>query len=379
MVMQDSTSHEQTQMIEHAQASLVNELRTSMVYARLSDLYRTSDSLLSTRLASLAKEEAAHADFWMAFLSHRGIQRRVDINPRRTTFLTYAYKILGIGLTLKVLEMGERDAIEQYSLMLKSPDLTEEEKQKLLMILADELKHEEDFEEYEAKFKFFISKVATFNSQLSNGLVAIISVATGFAGIYATNIDIIIPSLIVGLTGALSTVAGFYFFGRTQNLVKKGILARLKVSTEAIPQLFTDRIRKYMEKKSLSEEATQAIVTEATRNLDYLNQVIAEEEYGIREEALGNPLTNALYAGFFRVIGTIFPLTPYVLGLSTAAAIPISIIITVTLLAINGLLVALAAELDVKQKVMELTLSGTSLAVLAYSIGRLTSMLKSLI
>jgi VIT1/CCC1 family predicted Fe2+/Mn2+ transporter len=202
-------------------------------------------------------------------------------------------------------------------------------------------------------------------------------VATGFAGVYTTNIDVIIPSMIVGVTGALSTVTGFYFFGRTQNLVKQGILARLQVATEAIPQLFTDRVRKYMQKKNLSAETTQAIVTEATRNRKYLRQVIAEEEYGITEESLGNPLNNALYAGLFRVMGTIFPLTPYVLGLSTDLAIPISILITVTLLAINGFFVALAAELDVKQKVMELTGSGVILAVLAFAIGKLTTILRS--
>jgi VIT1/CCC1 family predicted Fe2+/Mn2+ transporter len=379
MSMQHPTSHERTKIIDYANVSLVNEQYTSMVYTRLSASYRTSDSLLSTRLTSLAKEEATHADFWMTFLLSRGIQQSVSINPYRISFLMQVYKILGIGLTLKILEIGERDAIEQYSFMLKSPDLTEGEKQGLLTLLTDELKHEEDFKEYETKFKFFISKVAIFNSQLSNGLVAIISVATGFAGIYATNIDIIIPSLIVGLTGALSTVTGFYFFGRTQYLVKKGILTRLKASTEAIPHLFTDRVRKYIQKKKLGEDTTQAIVTEATRNIDYLNQVIAEEEYGIKEEDLGNPLNNALYAGLFRVIGTIFPLTPYFLGLSTSVAIPISILITITLLAINGFLVALAAELNVKQKVMELTLSGAGLALLAFTIGRITSMLKSFI
>jgi VIT1/CCC1 family predicted Fe2+/Mn2+ transporter len=377
MSMQRPTKYERTEIIAHAKRALVNEQYTSLIYARLADMYQTSDSRLSTRLASLAKEEATHADFWMAFLTRRGVQRSVDLNPYRTVVLTYLYKLVGIGLTLKMLEIGERDAIEQYALMLKSADLSEDEKQGLLTILADELKHEEDFEEYEARFKFFISKVAIFNTQLSNGLVAIISVATGFAGVYTTNIDVIIPSMIVGVTGALSTVTGFYFFGRTQNLVKQGILARLRVATEAIPQLFTDRVRKYMQKKNLSAETTQAIVTEATRNRMYLRQVIAEEEYGITEESLGNPLNNALYAGLFRVMGTILPLTPYVLGLSTDLAIPISILITVTLLAINGFFVALAAELDVKQKVMELTLSGVILAVLAFAIGKLTTILRS--
>ncbi len=378
MVMQRPTSHELLDVIEYAKRALVNEQRTSWIYAHLADLYLYSDSQLATRLTALAREEAMHADFWRAFLTRHGVSQSIDLPRYRTTVVTYLYKLLGMGLTLKILEIGERDAIEQYALMLRSHDLTADEKQGLLTILADELKHEEDFEEYEARFKFFISKVAIFNTQLSNGLVAIISVTTGFAGVYTTNLEIIIPSVIVGVMGALSAVTGFYFFGRIQNLVKQGILARLRVATEAIPQLFTDRVRKYMEKKNLSEETTRAIVTETAMNKAYLHQVIAEEEYGIKEESLGNPLTNAVYAGLFRVMGTILPLTPYILGFSTSAAIPISILITVTLLAINGFLVALAAELDIRQKVLELTLNGVIMAVLAFLIGRLTVVLRGL-
>ena len=378
MVMQRPTRYKLPGVIEYAKRALVNEQYTSRIYARLADLYQRSDSQLATRLTALAREEAMHAEFWRAVLTRHGVSQSIDLPRYHTTVVTFMYKLLGMGLTLKILEIGERDAIERYALMLRSPDLTADEKEGLLTILADELKHEEDFEEYEARFKFFISKVAIFNTQLSNGLVAIISVATGFAGVYATNLEIIIPSIIVGVMGALSTVTGFYFFGRIQNLVKQGILARLRVATEAIPQLFTDRVQKYMEKKNLSEETTRAIVTEAATNTAYLQQVIAEEEYGIKEESLGNPLTNALYAGLFRVMGTILPLTPYILGFSTSAAIPISVLITVTLLAINGFLVALAAELDVRQKVLELTLSGVILAVLAFLIGRFTAVLRGL-
>jgi len=378
MVMQRPTMYKLPGVIEYAKRALVNEQYTSRIYARLADLYQRSDSQLATRLTALAREEAMHAEFWRAVLTRHGVSQSIDLPRYHTTVVTFMYKLLGMGLTLKILEIGERDAIERYALMLRSPDLTADEKEGLLTILADELKHEEDFEEYEARFKFFISKVAIFNTQLSNGLVAIISVATGFAGVYATNLEIIIPSIIVGVMGALSTVTGFYFFGRIQNLVKQGILARLRVATEAIPQLFTDRVQKYMEKKNLSEEITRAIVTEAATNTAYLQQVIAEEEYGIKEESLGNPLTNALYAGLFRVMGTILPLTPYILGFSTSAAIPISVLITVTLLAINGFLVALAAELDVRQKVLELTLSGVILAVLAFLIGRFTAVLRGL-
>jgi VIT1/CCC1 family predicted Fe2+/Mn2+ transporter len=90
-------------------------------------------------------------------------------------------------------------------------------------------------------------------------------------------------------------------------------------------------------------------------------------------------LPNALYAGFFRLVGTLVPLLPYLLGLSLSLAIPVSIVTTLMLLAINGFFVALAAELDIKHKIIELTLTGVILASVAFGLGRAASFLRSLL
>jgi VIT1/CCC1 family predicted Fe2+/Mn2+ transporter len=275
--------------------------------------------------------------------------------------------------------MGERELIAHYSLMLQSPYLTTPEKQGIVNLLEDTLLHEEEFEEHVSRFDFFLNKVSTINSQLSYGLVAVLTIASGFAGLLVSPLDIIIPGLIVGFTGAVSLVTGVYFGGRTQNTVRKSMIERLKMTISITPTIFVDRVRKYLTDQKIGEDTAQAIVHEAERNIEYLNDFIAEEEYGFKPRSVNDPLPNALYAGLLRLIGTVIPLIPYVIGLSLSVAIPLSVTITVLMLAVNGFFVAVAGDLDVKRKVIELALTGLILAAIAFGIGRLSSLLRSMI
>ncbi len=59
-----------------------------------------------------------------------------------------------------------------------------------------------------------------------------------------------------------------------------------------------------------------------------------------------------------------------------ATAIPVSIVITIMMLSLNGFFVAVAGELDIKRQVVELALTGLLLATLAFGIGRLSSLLR---
>jgi len=117
------------------------------------------------------------------------------------------------------------------------------------------------------------------------------------------------------------------------------------------------------------------IIAEEAREKQLVEKIIAEEEYGIKVGALGNPMESALYAGLFKVIGTVLPLIPFFAGLPVSTAIPISVVITLTLLSVAGALTAIAAEVDVKSKVLELTTGGVVLSTLTYILGKSASLL----
>jgi VIT1/CCC1 family predicted Fe2+/Mn2+ transporter len=318
--------------------------------------------------------ENAHAGFWVDFLEKRGIRTTgLAASKFRVFFSALLCRLLGIGLSLKILERGEHNAVRHYAVMLQSPRISEAEKTGISQILADELSHEEEFEEYVAKFKFFIDKVAVIFTQLSSGLVTVLSVSAGFAGAYRTPIAAAVAGLIVGVTGALNSALGFYFFGKTEKQVKLGIISRVKTATGAVPKVFSKRVIKHMKEKEISEETARIIAEEAAGRKDLLDRLILEEGYGIKEERLENPLESAFYAGLFRMVGTVLPLAPYALSVPLMVALPVSVLITLAVLALTGFLVAIAADIDAKQKVVELTISGLIMTAVTFLIGLATS------
>jgi VIT1/CCC1 family predicted Fe2+/Mn2+ transporter len=367
----------ETEIEDIAKKSLKTELTVTAIYANLSRKFEGSEE--AELFSRFAKEEEGHARFWRDFLERRGIDPDVvKINRFLVSLLSFIYGLLGMGLTLKIFEATERRVIQYYTRMFKSDTLTPEEKENITLFLLSELAHEEEIEKYEAKFEFFINQIAPIFTQMTGGLVIVLSTAIGLASIYDNPLLIGIAGSIVGLTGALNTLVGFYFFERTKKKIREDIFNRIRMTTECVPMAYVRRIKNCMQKKNYSDEICQDIADLAMEK-QMIEHIIAEEEYGIKEEKLGNPVASAFYAALFKVIGTFLPLLPYFAGLSLALSIPISIGITLALLAISATLVAIAAEVDVRDKVIELTSGGLVMAFLTFVLGKSASILMNFI
>ena len=166
MSQQSGASISESEVIEIAKNALKSELMVTAIYRKLADRFR--DEELSAKLKEFAQAEQFHANFWITFLKHRSQNPdEVKINPYLVNILATIYGMLGIGLTLKLLEAGERKVIQDYSKIFNSKSLTPQERTGVTRFLLAELAHEEAFTEYETKFKFFISKIATIFTQTS--------------------------------------------------------------------------------------------------------------------------------------------------------------------------------------------------------------------
>jgi VIT1/CCC1 family predicted Fe2+/Mn2+ transporter len=362
----------ETHITEMARNALKSELMAAAIYKRLAEKYRGRE--ISGKLEEFAAAEQSHAEFWAGFLERRNQNPdQVKINTIYVDALAFIYGLLGVGLTLKLLEAGEREAMQGYATVFSSGSLTPEERTGITRFLLDELAHEEGLTEYEANFRFFIGKIATIFTQTSGGLVLVLSTAIGLSGVYTDSQTIGVIGLIVGVTSALNTVVGFYYFGRTSRRLNQDILNRIKTTCTCAPEAYADRVKKHMLRRNYNEDLAQLIAQEA-REKNLVETIIAEEEYGIKG-ALPDPMQSAAWAGVFKVIGTVLPLTPYLVGLPINVSIILSILITFTLLAVAGSLAAIAAEVSVRDKVVELVSGGAVLATLTYILGKSASFL----
>lgn len=372
MNQKPGTQLSESQVIDIAHQAYKSELTVTAIYKKLAKKFK--DDAISQKLEEFAQTEQFHANFWTSFLTRRSQNPHdVKVNTYQVHILTFIYGLLGIGLTLKLLEAGERKVIQSYAKIFQLESITSQERTGIKHFLLAEIAHEEGFNKYEMNFKFFISQIGTIFTQTSSGLVTILSAAIGISGVYSDPFLIGVTGLIVGLTGALNTVVGFYFFGRASQRINEDILQRIKTICTCVPEVYLSRVKKYMLRRDYNEEIAELIANEA-KDKKLIERIIAEEEYGIKGQ-ISNPINSAVWAGLFRIIGTVLPLSPYFFGFSVSVSILMSILITLVLLSIAGSLVAIAAEVSVRNKIFELVSGGIVLATLTYIIGKSTSFL----
>ncbi len=368
-------------LIGIAKAGLRRELLEREVYLRLARNFQKH--ALAEKLKHFSEVEREHASFWIYFLKNRNVNPdAVKPSTLEAKLIAFLCRIIGLGLTLKLLENGERIAINLFSAASKSDLLSEEESKKINVFLKEELAHEEEFGRaflnYETRFKIFIDKIGIIFSQTNDGLVLVISTALGLAGIYSNAFLIGLAGLTVAIASSLATTVSSYFFVRTENGLKHDILERLRLSSSCAPEIYQLRIEKYMKQKNYDEDVARNIAAQA-KEKNMIDRIIAEEEYGILTNEIGDPAKNAVQAGVFKIVGTILPLLPFLLGFSVSISIPVSIIITLALLSIVGAVSGVAAQIPVKKKVLELTTAGFIVSMAAFLLGRLAAVLSAMV
>ena len=211
---------------------------------------------ISKKLIKIAEMEGRHVKFWLDFLRRRGYDpSKIKPNKLKIMIYTLLFRIIGLGLTLKLLEASESSAIEVYTKLLESPDLSSDEKKELYNILEDELVHEDEFIDEESKFKDFMNYVRDAVLGMSDGLVEVLSVSAGLAGAYGNPFNVALGGLIVVIAGALSMCIGSFTSVRAQKQVRLGVLIRIFLASRYIPMFFRDRVFNYMRKRVLVIES----------------------------------------------------------------------------------------------------------------------------
>lgn len=362
-------------IISNAEKALRDEVFAATIYTRLAKIYR--DRTLKSKLLKFAEMEKRHVSFWRNFLERRGYKTSHFLKVKRVKVFIYTgiFRLLGLGLTLRMLELGETEAIKFYSNLLEGSELSGEEREALRRILEDEFVHEREFSYEESKFEEFLDHIRDAILGMNDGLVEILSVTSGLAGVYGIPFFVAVGGLIVGLAGALSMAIGSFVSVRAQRQVHEGTLRNINIASHYVPYLFKDRIVELMKTKGFSNDTSKQIAEEAIRDTRLLSKIISEEEYGLKEEKLENPIMSGLYTGLFYLFGSLFPLTPYFLNLPINISLLLSLVFAALALSFAGFIIAISAGTSIRGKVAEIVLSGLGAAGITYIIGRVASII----
>jgi len=350
-------------MVELARKFYLDEYADSLLYAQLAKTER--DEKIKAEFMRLSEIESKHAKFWHEFLAKRNVKApRKKVKRLTTLSVKLLRKILGPGAVASLLEMGENSAVQKYFKFLTeySRDMDENELKTLKEVILDELEHERFFREEEKRFH--VENTRDLVLGMNDGLVEILGAVTGLSAVYPNNPQLVgISGLIVGVAGALSMAIGTFVSVRSQRQVKESIRERMEVLFRVSPDRAAEELIEKLVEGGMPEDVARDVAKELAGNTEAIMQLLLPE-------AEENEIRAALYTGLSYLLGVAFPVTPYFLASSSLVALPFSILLAGSALAIVATLISLLSGISIKKKVAEMVATGLGAAFLSYLFGR---------
>ncbi|NPA47748.1 MAG: rubrerythrin family protein [Thermococci archaeon] len=355
------------EMLKTALDFYIDEHSDAFLYSKLAE--GGKDPEVRRELERLASIEEGHARFWREFLERHGVSvPRPRIRRLSVMSVRALRKLLGPGAVVSLLEMGENTAVKKYFRYLTtySDELSEEERRTIKTVVLDELEHEKVFQS--EKKRFHVENVRDLILGMNDGLVEILGAVTGLSAVYPNDPRMVgVSGLIVGVAGALSMAIGTFVSVRSQRQVNESLRERMevlfRVSPEKAKEELLNRLVEGGMPESVASETVERLTSEAIMKL-----VIPEESE--------NEVRSALYTGLAYLLGVAFPVSPYFFVSSSLIALPLSVVLAGSALAMVAALVSMLSGISVKKKVAEMVLTGLGAAFLSYLFGSFIDLLK---
>jgi VIT1/CCC1 family predicted Fe2+/Mn2+ transporter len=341
-----------------------NEMKDAQSYEYLGRMEKDKD--IRNKLLGLSHIERSHAEFWKKFIEKRGGKvEEVKIGAIRKLSLRIVRKILGAAYLVSLFEAAETSAINTYYDFYKNGEMGEEERRRLGQIILDEVEHERIFDK--EKRILHAENIRDLVLGMNDGLVELLGAVTGLSAVYVHNPLIVgLSGLIVGVAGSLSMAIGTYVSVRSQRQVNEGTRKRLAI----VLSLSEERAKKEVRDK-LEEMGLQREIAESTAEIIVKN---GKPESILPQEDV-NEVRAALYTGIAYIIGVFFPVTPYFFAPNSYIALPISVFLAGTMLAIVSSIISVMSGISIKKKVAEMVVLGLGAAALSYAFGYLINYL----
>lgn len=200
-----------TEQKKHILALQKEELNGHYTYQKLADAIKDEHNAAVIR--NIAKEELKHYEIWKRYT-----KKDVAPNKLRINFYYWLSKLLGLTFGIKLMELGEEKAQENYADLVDSiPEAAQ--------ILAEEEKHEDELLEMldEESLKYAGSVVLGLN----DALVELTGALAGLTFAFQDTHLIALAGLITGISASFSMAASEYLSSKSEEGEKSPIKSAL--------------------------------------------------------------------------------------------------------------------------------------------------------
>jgi len=334
------------------------ELFDSEVYLELGK--KESDPVAKAFLFRMAEMEKKHASIWKEISEKRGIRiGKLGIKDKlMIKFYGIIRKVLGLELTLRLLESNEENDIEKYNELAKSEELDENEREKMREISIDEAVHEEMLTTIKAK------DVSDFVYGISDGLIEVLAATSGIAGAVSNPLVVALSGLIVGISGTLSMSIGAYLSTKSEKEINEHKREKVK-------------IQKLVDRGEVSKKLSQILSELGIK--DKIAQNISPQLVDVAEDIIApkvdeSPLKSSAVTGLSYIVGAIIPIIPYFLRLGGMLGLITSYVIAGISIFLVGFMIGLLSDVNPKKKGLEMMGLGIGAAIVTHLIGLLASL-----
>ncbi|MCL4332978.1 MAG: VIT1/CCC1 family protein [Candidatus Thermoplasmatota archaeon] len=302
-----------------------DEITDREFYSKLSK--RSHDPAFSKELEYLASVEQEHAGFWSKVAASKGVKTE-NIGPfrRKLWAMLFLSRILGEGLTIKMMEFGEIESVRKYRDYVQGKGVPAGISNEVEKILQDEIEHESVFQQKISSSEKTIQRNRDVVYGISDSLVEVLAAIAGLTAILNDGVLIALGGIVVGVGGTISMTVGAY-------------LAKISESEHKLRSLA---------KKALFD-GTDVKIEEA-------------------DKIRGEGLESATNVGLFYLMGVWVPIIPFLF-----LPVIVALVLAVALVAITEALVNAIVAISIGVPARGLALKSSVMALLAagatYALG----------
>jgi VIT1/CCC1 family predicted Fe2+/Mn2+ transporter len=349
--------------VDMARQFYLDEHNDRLTYMALAA--HTKDEHARKDLTRIAGMEQKHADFWQQILATQNQPLpKAGLNKSRLRLLGLLRLVINPVLIVSLLELGEASAMKRYLDFYTHAPLHETDKAHLKDIILDEVEHETFFKHMAQSLG--VSNLRDFILGMNDGLVEILGAVTGLSAVYPHNpLLVAVSSLIVGIAGALSMGIGAFISVRSQRQVNESTRERMEILFAIDPERAIHAYR-----GDLVDSGIPAHLAEETaRTLGKNKRALANLVLPTSQDE--DEIRSGWFTGAAYLIGVLFPVVPYFFAPSSLFALPLSVVFAGISLTLVATIVAMLSGIPMRQKIVEMVVSGFTAAGLSYGFGTL--------
>ena|SRR5258708_19010741 len=203
-----------------------------------------------------------------------------------------------------------------------------------------------------------------------DGLLVPLGVVSGVAGGTGSTKAVLVAGIAESFAGALSMGAGEFISGRSEAQVQQTEIEKEREEMRREPAFELREITMLLEHEGVGGEDAERIATLLARYPQAYTRTMVEKELGLQLETSTVKIPEALTMGVSYIVGSIFPLVAYFF-LPIAAALPVSLVLTVLALVAVGVIKGRLANLNLLRSILEVVVVGGASALGGYLLGTL--------